>query len=213
MKIRTELNRFEPKVLEYERYPIIPGKVLLYGSSFFTNWGYDRAAAQLCDLGSGVVNHGIGGATGDELLYYYGRLVYPYKPCALILRGGANDLFRGYTPEEAADLSIRVCEWARTDFPGLRVIVLPIFDFPSAPARDAYTLFPAYNALMREYVDETPGAFTLDIGEYLHDTPPYSNAFDHFRDVFGPDGLHLTDAGYNAFAPWFSKRVNGLLQA
>ncbi|MGI6335702.1 MAG: hypothetical protein GX929_09405 [Clostridiales bacterium] len=211
MELRVQLNRFEDTVREYESRPVETGGLLLYGSSFFTNWGYERAARHLEGVCDNTVCHGIGGGTVDELLYYYGRLVYPYKPAAIVLRTGANDLFHDYTPAEAADLTVRLCEWARTDFPRVRIIVLPIFDFPSAPSRPKHKLFAPYNMLLKAYADRTPGVDYLDIGQYLYTDPAYIGTFDHFRDVFGPDGLHLTDAGYEAFAPWFRDTLKQIL--
>ena len=68
----VQLDRFESTIQGYEQHPIETGKVLLYGSSFFRNWGFERAAKQWAQYGGlEVVNHGFGGATVDELLYYY----------------------------------------------------------------------------------------------------------------------------------------------
>lgn len=206
------LNRFEEKVCEYEQYPIETGKVLLYGSSFFTVWGYERAKEQLAGIKGGVVNHGIGGATGDELLFNYGRLVYPYKPSAMVLRAGANDIMRGYSPEEAAATAIRVCEWNRNNFPGVKNIVMPIFDFASAPQRNHFRLFAAFNGIMREYVEATSDTYWLDISYFLHNSPASVGTFEDFRDLFGPDGLHFKDDGYAQMAPWFTEQVNACLK-
>ena len=70
------VHRFEDQIRAYEKLPVETGKVLLYGSSFFAFWGYDRAKQQCRDATKGalpVVNHGFGGATVEELLYYYHR--------------------------------------------------------------------------------------------------------------------------------------------
>ena len=207
------LNRYEELVQKYESFPIETGGVLLYGSSLFTRWGYERAREQLSGITGGVVCHGIGGGTGDELLFNYGRLVYPYKPSAMVLRAGVNDLGRGYSPEEAAATAIRICEWNRANFPGCRNIVMSIFDFISAPEKKMHRLYPAYNAIMQHYVSETPDTLWFDISPFLHNSPASAGTFTDFRDdLFGPDGLHLTDEGYEKIAPWFTEQVNALLK-
>ena len=123
--------------------PAEPGKVLLYGSSFFTNWGYDRSRDQLAAASGGalqVVNHGFGGATVDELLYYYDRMVRPCAPAAAVLRPGLNDLARGLSAEETWFQTQRLLAWLKTDDPAIPVVVLSIFDTkcfaddPLAPA-------------------------------------------------------------------------------
>ena len=207
------LNRYEELVQKYESYPPVTGAVLLYGSSFFTRWGYERARAQLSGIRGGVVCHGIGGATGDELLFNYGRLVYPFKPAAMVLRAGVNDIGRGYSPEEAAAAAIRVCEWNRANFPGCKNIVMPSFDFISAPEKKHYRLYKAFNAIMLEYAESTENTAWLDISPFLHNSPASAGTYTDFRDdLFGPDGLHLTDEGYEKIAPWFTEQVNALLQ-
>ena len=207
------LNRYEELVRQYEAYQVETGGVLLYGSSFFTRWGYERAREQLSGIRGGVVCHGIGGGTGDELLFNYGRLVWPYKPSAMVLRAGVNDLGRGYSPEEAAATAIRVCEWNRANFPGCKNIVMSIFDFISAPEKKMHRLYPAYSAIMQHYVSETPDTFWFDISPFLHNSPASVGTYTDFRDdVFGPDGLHLTDDGYAKIAPWFTEQVNAILK-
>ena len=62
----VQLDRYEETIRGYEAYPVKTGKVLLYGSSFLRNWGYDRARAQWAQYGGlEVENHGFGGATID----------------------------------------------------------------------------------------------------------------------------------------------------
>ena len=79
----VNLNRYEETVRNCLSYPVRTGKVLLYGSSFFRVWGYERSLEQLLEATGGkleTVNHGFGGATVDELLYhnYKFRCFYKY---------------------------------------------------------------------------------------------------------------------------------------
>lgn len=204
--LRVALDRFESTVREYETYPVTKGKVLLYGSSFFTNWGHERAAKQLAAVG--VENHGIGGGTVDELLYYYGRLVKPYEPRAMVLRAGANDLGRGYSAEETMDMTERLCAWMRKDFPGIRFILMPVFDYRSMAGKKKYCDgVRAYNAMLKVYCDKNADADYFDISPILYKNPASVGTLEGFRDIFREDGLHLTDAGYEWFAPWFAERL------
>ncbi|MBR3297277.1 MAG: hypothetical protein IKI65_05515, partial [Firmicutes bacterium] len=204
-------NRLEATITEYEKYPVIKGKILLYGSSFFAKWGYERSQQMMSGYGGeeiATVNHGFGGSTGEEQLYYYGRMVRPYEPRMIVLRGGVNDLSKGYSPEEAAMFSIRVLEWARTDFPGIRLVPMAAFDYRSAPASRIFTLLHQYNRLMKQYAEENPNTWYLDISPFFYKKAEDVGTFAGFRDdVFGPDGLHLTDHGYEMFKDYFKAEL------
>ena len=72
MRNFVDLHRYDATINDYLPLPIRKGKVLLYGSSFFRVWGYERSRDQLLEATDGkleTVNHGFGGATIDELLY------------------------------------------------------------------------------------------------------------------------------------------------
>ena len=78
MEYPMKETRFEHQIRALEARCAEKGGVLLYGSSFFANWGYDRAREQLAAASGGklrISNHGFGGAFVDEVLRLYDRLV------------------------------------------------------------------------------------------------------------------------------------------
>jgi len=165
------LNRYEDTIRACEALPAEPGKVLLYGSSFFTNWGYDRSRDQLAAASGGalqVVNHGFGGATVDELLYYYDRMVRPCAPAAAVLRPGLNDLARGLSAEDAWFQTQRLLAWLKTDDPAIPVVVLSIFDtkcFADDPLAPAISL---YIRLLAEGAGQFSHVSVLDLSPFFH---------------------------------------------
>ena len=60
--------------------------ILFYGSSGFTHWspkyGFRplEEDIRMKDGSPAAVNHGFGGATVEEGLYYYHRMVKPWEP-------------------------------------------------------------------------------------------------------------------------------------
>lgn len=213
MQFPIDLNRYEKSVTEKEQYPVSEGNVVLYGSSFFANWGYERAKQQLAGIRQGqvnVINHGFGGGTADEFLYYYPRLIRPYKPSAILWRGGPNDIFSGLSPEESWIISRRVFEWARKDFPDIRIGILNIFDYRSCK-EEHRPLFARYNNLASAYAAETGGVSYIDINGFFYESRADIGTFKNFRDVFVEDGLHLTDAAYLELAAYMKPRIEGLL--
>lgn len=206
MSFYIDMTQYAGTIETYESYPVETGKILLYGSSFFRNWGYDRAKEQWKRYaGLDVVNHGFGGATVDELLYYYDRMVRPYKPSAAVLRPGHNDLTRGLSPEEAWFLTERLIAWLRTDCPDLPVVLLEVFDTKKYHNPERCALNDAYNHLMRKFAAEQEGVFTVDLDPFFHDEQ------GELRDIFIEDGLHLTDSGYEEMASWLTPQIKDLL--
>lgn len=206
MSFYIDMTQYAGTIEAYEQLPLETGKVLLYGSSFFRNWGYDRAKEQWKQYGGlDVVNHGFGGATVDELLYYYDRMVRPYNPTAAVLRPGHNDLTRGLTPEQAWFLTERLIAWLRTDWPELPIVMLQVFDTKKYHNPERRALNAEYNRLMREYAAENEDVYTIDLDPFFHDE------VGALRDIFIEDGLHLTDAGYEEMAAWLAPKVKVLI--
>lgn len=71
------------------------GLVVFYGSSSFTLWADIDAHFP----GYSVCNNGFGGATLVDCVEYFDRLVTPFRPRALIVYAGDNDLGDGRSPE------------------------------------------------------------------------------------------------------------------
>lgn len=207
-----QIHRYEDQIRAYEQYPIETGKVLLYGSSFFANWGYERAQKQWYMASDGkldVVNHGFGGATVEELLYHYHRLVLPYQPSAVVLRTGHNDTWV-CTAEEAIILTQRLIDWLKNDFPGIRIVALKAFDHPSATS-EMLEKRRCYNRLLEELARKDPQLYTVDLDPFFYQSKEDIGSGKNFRDVFISDGLHLTDSGYEQMASYLMPLVSEYL--
>jgi lysophospholipase L1-like esterase len=213
MAFHIDLTRYEQTIVTKEKFPVEEGKIILYGSSFWGNWGYERSQRQLSGLGGeerAVLNHGFGGATADELLYYYPRMIRPYAPKMIVWRGGPNDLGAGLSPEEAWSVSLRVFEWVKKDFPGIKIVIVGIFDYPSA-RESMRPLFADYNRYSKAYADANEHVFYADFNDFFYESKEDIGSFQHFRDVFVQDGLHLTDQAYEDLAVYFKGKIEPIL--
>lgn len=200
-------KRFEDQILELESYPRQPGGVLLYGSSFFRNWGYDRAKSQFEAASEGrlrVMNHGFGGAFVDELLYYYPRLVQPCRPDMVVLRPAYNDLANGIRAEDCMLLTKLLIGWLEKDFPEAKIVILKVFDTRAA-GEAQYAEMVRYNAMTDDLVGGNVSA--LDINPFFYHDPGDIGKRRNFRDIFLLDGLHLTDRGYEEMAVYLTRRL------
>ena len=209
-----DMTRFESQIINYEAYPVEQGAVLMYGSSFFANWGYERAKTQWASGTNGalqVVNHGFGGATVYDLMYYYDRMVTPYQPSAFVFRTGVNDIFIGCTPEESWAMTERLIEWVKEDYPEAKLVFVKVFD---APAFNQLTLnrVHKYNSLLEAYANATDSVYCVDINAFFYENEADIGTGKNFRDVFLSDNLHLTDAAYEEMANYLPPMVQAILE-
>lgn len=215
MAMPMPLRTHEEYIKKVEATASNEGNVLLYGSSLFRRWGVERAREQWAAATNGalqVVNRGFGGATVDELLYYYNRMVRPCNPKAIVLRTGINDIFHGLNAEQCWFQTERLIEWARADYPGIQFVALKSFDTPSICAVTEHAgELQKYNQIMDAYAAENDFISTLDINAFFYKSAEDVGTGKNFKEFFLEDGLHLTDAGYEEAAQYLAPKVQALL--
>ncbi|CAN5534445.1 hypothetical protein BH09GEM1_BH09GEM1_01100 [soil metagenome] len=180
---------FEPEILAFEAAdrasPPMVGGVVFAGSSSFRMWM--NAAADF--PGVPLLNRGFGGSTFPDLLKVTPRLVLAYRPHAVLVYEGDNDLNAGRTPADVLSDYRTFVRMVRRELPSTRVIFVSIKPSPSRWAivdkmREANRLIEQEVArdTLQGYVD----VFTPMIGASGRPRP----------ELFGPDSLHMTRAGY-----------------
>lgn len=192
--VLSSLSDFDRDIAALEARSDPGGAVVFYGSSTITMWGHDRLAQQMKDIKA--VNRGFGGSTSEQALYYYGRVIKPLAPRALVWYEGDNDICAGYSPEEIFLLSERVFAWAAKDFPGIRIYILPP---KSCPSREA--LIPQYEqvrVLLGRFAEKTENVFYIDYLDMLYENGVRENRLR--RDIYLDDMLHFNDRGYEEFS-------------
>ena len=116
-EVETLTKRDEPK-----------GETVFYGSSTFTFWGHGKLKDDMAPMRA--VNRGFGGSTAHDALHYYERLIPPLRPKILVWYEGDNDLACGYTPEEILELTSELFDKMRSDFPGIKFLIVSVKQSP-----------------------------------------------------------------------------------
>ena len=218
---RLPLRRHEESILQFEQEPIVKGKILFYGSSTFTRWRERcgnpdlETVIRMRDGAQACVNHGFGGSTAEELLYFYPRAVKPWEPRALVLYAFGNDYNFDYTAAEAFPLLARVMEYAREDFPGVKIFLCNVrptpyeLELPETRQQE----IRAYNSLVAEYCIAHDDTSFVD----HYQCPDFFEA-GHAgeltavrRDIFIEDKLHLNAAGYAIYTQFFKEILKDYL--
>ena len=223
---KLKVRHYDEAVARYEARPFETGKIIFFGDSLFTRCSDfycdnhpEKAHPKLekvlleKDGTRAVINHGLGGSSADNLLYYYDRMVRPYKPRALIVSTGGNDKTFGYTPSEVMNILATMIDWFRAEFPGV-----PVYCFNKIPAykdkdqENESTIYrKEYSELLRGYCSEKEGVHLIDLSRapFLYKTPDDIGHYNMYRDdIFDEDGVHYNAVGYGLFMDF----VRGVLE-
>lgn len=219
LDVRVKLDRLERYALDYESGEIKTGKILLYGDSAFTRWqekwGNIPVESLLLDQNGqqAVVNHGIGGGTMEELLYYYPRLVLPWKPKALVIEAFCNDRDANYSPSEIIYLMARLLEYARRQLPGTRFYLCDARPLSAYVGELVWMVLKnhltEFNELLGIYCAQHPDCTLIRHG----DCPAlfeegFAGDYDHPRkDLFIEDKVHYNPEGYAIYTEFFRQKL------
>lgn len=211
---RLKVKRFEDRVLAYESVPVETGKILFYGHSLFTRCSFITKAGvdnpklvdevRMKDGSQAIVNHGFGTSSADDLLYYYPRLVRPYKPRVLVIATQGNDVAHGYSAKDIMEIEARIIDWAQADFPGIKIYCFS--SNPSIKNKGEKNVFTRardeYNQLLEDYCARKENVTYVSLIDqpFYFENPEDIGDYDKIReDIFVADRTHMNPKGYAMF--------------
>ena len=221
-----KVNRYEDTIRAYESKPVETGKILFYGHSLFTRCSWNTIAGKpnpkladevrMKDGSLAIVNHGFGTSTAEELLYFYDRMVRPYKPRALVLATGGNDIGYGYTAKEVMEIEARIIDWAEADFPDIKIYCFSFDpDVKHKGEKNRATRFRAeYNELLEDYCRRKESCTYVSLVDvpFYFENPEDVGDYDKVReDIFVKDRTHLTPEGYAMFMDFIRELFDDML--
>lgn len=161
------------------------GGIVFVGSSSIRMW--PSLAADF--PGFPVLNHGFGGSTLADVIWFTPRIVLPYLPREIVLYAGDNDLAAGRTPVQVMDDYTTFVRVVRQALPAVRIVYVSIKPSPSRwtlaePMRQANALIA--QAIARDTLATYVDVFTPMLGPSGRPRP----------ELFQADSLHMTSAGY-----------------
>ena len=195
---------WEPAIRDFEEqdkvHPPKPGCIVFAGSSSLRFW--DTLVSDMKPLD--VVNRGFGGSEFSDLDLYAKRIVVAYRPSAVVVYEGDNDLAQRSpkTPEMVAADFRNFVQIVHSSLPNTWIYVLSIK--PSYLRWNEWPKMKAANKLMQDYAATQPRVQYIDIS-----APMFEAAEKPPRDLFKADGLHPTPKLY---AMWTSIIKPVLLQ-
>ncbi len=181
--------RFEKAIQAFEaadrQKPPPPGAVLCIGSSSIRGW-HGAIAEDLAPIR--VIPRGFGGSNMNDALHFADRIVLPYKPRAVVVYEGDNDVAGGIAPEKIADTFVALAAKIHKRLPATRIYFLSIK--PSIRRWELWPQMQKANRLIAELCIEDKRLTYVDVAHgMLDDGKPR-------KDIFLDDNLHMNRAGY-----------------
>lgn len=205
-------TKWEPDIEKFEQAdnanPPTPGMIVFAGSSSFARW--NTLVDDMKPLE--VINRGFGGSQMSDLDYYAKRIVNVYRPKAVVVYEGDNDLASPSpkTPEMVADGFRQFVQIVHGDLPNTWIYYLSIK--PSRLRRNDWPKMKAANAMIQGFARTQKRVQYIDVASAMFDAQGNLPA-----DLFVSDGLHPTPKCYalwtSIIKPLLLKRFGGSADA
>lgn len=145
----AKAERMEKFISEFElqdrQSPPPENAILCIGSSSMRHWN-ENIATDLSPLT--VIPRGFGGSTINDVIYYFDRVVLPYKPRAILLYEGDNDLAHWNTAETVVTRFKDFFAMVNEQLPGTRMYVISVK--PSILRQPLWPVIQELNGLLEE---------------------------------------------------------------
>lgn len=150
-----------------------------------------------------VINRGFGGSHLSDSVHFADRIVFPYKPRAIILNAGGNDLNSGKSPEQVLASFQEFVAKVQKEQPGTPIIFLAI---NASPARWAQAEKQQQaNRLIRDFIADKKGVSMVELWDDLLGPDGQPRA-----DLYVADRLHPNEAGYKIRQDLIKKHLASL---
>lgn len=136
-----------------------------------------------------IQNHGIGGDTTDGILYRLDR-VFEGRPERIFLMAGINDIYMGRPVAEIAGNYRRILFELKEGLPAAQVFVQSVL-----PTDD-----PLINGRVERLNCEIKAMAEETGYKYLDLNSSFTSPGGTIKSEYSADGVHLTKAGYAAWA-------------
>jgi len=165
------------------------GAVVCVGSSSMRMW-HDEIADDLAPLT--VIPRGFGGSNMNDLLHYADRLILAYRPRAVLIYEGDNDIGQGVAPHIVAQTFERLVARIHAELPGCRVYLLAIK--PSPRRWELWPQMQRANDLLSAVCEQNERLTFIDIA-----SPMLGEDGQPRAELYLDDQLHMTRAGYEVW--------------
>lgn len=186
---QTSENRFEKNVRIYEESdktsPPPKNAILLVGDSQFYRW--KTLSEDLPEYT--IINRGIDSFQFSDILYFFDRLVTPYKPRLIVLHIGGNDVHNGKSAEQVLEEFKTFVARVRIAQPEISIVFSSLT--PGPGRWDEAERRRQTNKLIKDYIATQNNLSFIDLWNAML-TPDGKPR----EDLWVEDRIHPNHAGY-----------------
>lgn len=183
-------DRFEKAIAKFEeadKEQMPPKNAIVgIGSSSMRGW-HQMIQEDLSPLT--IIPRGFGGSNMNDALHFVDRIVIPYKPRAVLLYEGDNDIAQGITPEKIKKTYQAFVQQVHAALPDCRIYFICIK--PSVSRWHMWPKMQEANALIDALCQKDKRLFYIDVATGMigkNGTPR--------PEIFKKDNLHMVRSGY-----------------
>jgi lysophospholipase L1-like esterase len=161
--------------------------VVFTGSSSIKMWGdlEERFSS------FNIVNAGFGGSHMNELLYWSDKLITKFRPDAVFIYEGDNDIAEGKSPELVISQTVELISNLKSSLTDTRYYLISVK--PSPSRWQFKSEYETLNQRFKELASLSPEIEYVDVWTPML-TPDGSMVQ---QDIFLEDDLHMNNAGYD----------------
>ncbi len=189
-----------------KKYPVTSnnkGKILLFGSSTLQLWKDFSSAFAPYD----VINMGISFTKVTQWSKWYKDLIVPYKPSAVIMYVGNNDIGNGdLSGKQNANNTIRLLENLQRKLPDTKIFYVSLV--PCWRRQKAWSNVRESNRIVKRYCSQRENIIYVNIVSAFTDADGKP-----LPELFKEDRLHPNNAGYEIWKRIVAKKVKKELRA
>lgn len=190
---------WEKEISKYEeqdkKSPSPKDAILFVGSSTIRLWDLKESFPNLA-----TINRGFGGSKYADIPRFVKRIVTPYRPKAIVLYSGDNDLAGGKSPEAVAADFAEVIKTIRADLPEI-----PIYVFAVKPSISRWKIVDKgreANRLIEAQCEAGKNLTFLPVEKLMLGADGQPR-----QELYMKDGLHMSKEGYKLWSELLVKTL------
>ncbi len=183
-------GRFERDIKHFEasdkKQPPPKDAIVCIGSSSMRGW-HGTIHTDLAPLT--LIPRGFGGSNMNDALHYADRIVLSYKPRAIVIYEGDNDVAQGISPEKISDTFRKFVNKVHKQLPQCRIYFLSIK--PSIKRWHLWSNMKDANSLIAAECAKDNRLTFVDVASGM-----LNSEGNPRKSIFKKDNLHMTRDGY-----------------
>lgn len=196
---KPKFDRWEGEIAAFERKdkenPPPKNGIHFAGSSSIRFWNLSKSFPDM-----DVINRGFGGSQLADSTHFAPRIILKHEPRMILLYAGDNDIAAGKSPKRVRDDFEAFVNLVHEKLPKTKIAYISIK--PSILRWNLWEKMQRTNQMIEAYCKDHDNLEFIDITKPLLDADGKPK-----KELFRPDGLHLNEKGYAAWADVIKPRL------